>query len=165
MTRSFKDLEQDVDWLKQIIRAWDLDGVPQDFRAITRAWVPVTHQNGVRSNTVTFARYAIVGKLAVVQAEVVLTQAGSAGSIITVSGLPAAIQHVNANASIGSVCGSFKYDDTGTANYSGVAVALSADSTAFVVETGSGGGWLGIAPSLATANGDILSFVLMYEIA
>lgn len=148
--------------------AFDPGNIITTFSGATWTWTtpaaPTINQNGARTFTTTYFRASVVGKTCIVQASWVITNAGAAGFGIFIGGWPAAIapRNVGANAIIGS----FFYNRAGTF-YEGLveantAVAFNlyrggnADTAAL---GGAGGG------NFATANGDVLSLVLSYELA
>jgi len=125
------------------------------------SWVgftPTLNQGGVVAATVNLARYAIIGKLAVVQIQVTATAGGGAGNI-TIGSLPAAITSLSANNSL--PVGTFYYQ--GAANRSGVAIQSATTTLAFFVDNNAG--YLGGAPAVTLANTHILAVNAAWEIA
>jgi hypothetical protein len=124
-------------------------------------WVtfaPTLNQGGAVATTITWARYAIIGKLAVVQMILTAAAAGGAGNI-TITGLPAAI--TAAIASNALPVGTFYY--SGAANRSGVVIQTTTTSLAFFVDNSAG--YLGGAPAATLAIGHVVSVNAAWEIA
>jgi len=127
------------------------------------AWTnsTVTLTQGVAiSLTPNWCRWAQYGKLVVVDVDVNITSAGTAGSQIQANlnaGIPAPL---NSGSYIAK--GVYMYIRTGTAFYCGT--ALMATRTVSFVDSGQGN-FIGGAPSFAVANGDGLSFQVFYETA
>lgn len=132
--------------------AW-VEGKGQD-------WTPTVTQLGAVAVTVTFARYFIVGEVAIVQVRLVATAAGTAGNAIVIAGQPAVIQPVNAGT---SVIGSAMVLDQGTAFYAGALVAIGVTDWEIMLGDGRGA-YLGASPSFALANTDVITFQAAYEI-
>lgn len=132
------------------------------------AWIdftPTVTQNGARTITVNYCRYKRIGKTAFVDAEIVITNAGTAGWGITLGAIPSSIAP-RETAGLTDIIGRFIYSDAGV-YYVGVAQAASASTVGFVrggnVDTttmGAAGGG-----NFATANGDVLAVNLQYEVA
>ena len=124
-------------------------------------WVgftPTLNQGGVVAATVNLARYAIVGKLAVVQIQLTATAGGGAGNI-TIAALPAAITALSANNTL--PVGTFYY--SGVAQRAGMAIQTTTTSLAFFVDNNAG--YLGGAPAVTLANTHILAVNAAWEIA
>jgi hypothetical protein len=134
---------------------------PVDLAAWT-AFTPELRQNGVVvPSTINAARYAIVGKTAFGQVRLTCNAAGTVGTDITISGIPAAIAPRLTN-TFTAACGSGEILDSGTSFYVGIAIAMSA--TAIGLQAHSTTGKIGSQPSFALANGDEIALDLMYEI-
>jgi hypothetical protein len=122
------------------------------------AFSPTLAQNGTRTTTST-SRYLQVGKMVIVQVLLTITQAGSAGSGITLSGLPTAREQ---NCLTGH---SWLYSDTGTGRYVGITLGNSTSAIEFAVANSGAVAFLGVNPNIATANTDALFVNLAYETA
>lgn len=128
-------------------------------------FAPTVTQNGVRTITILYCRYHLIGKSVTVQGYITITNAGTAGFGIQLASWPAAIAP-RLTAATSDDFGSFIYNRAGTV-YVGVAFFASATSISFIrggnadtaVMGAAGGG------NFATVNGDTLSFNLSYEIA
>lgn len=126
-------------------------------------WTPTITQGVGVTLTNTYARYAIVGKIAHVQFRLVATSAGTEGSTIVVGGLPAAVAPKNAISSGTYVGGVGTVNDVGTAIYTGGAVSASASTVQFISNAGTN--FVGATPSFALANNDEIGGDFSYEIA
>jgi hypothetical protein len=132
-----------------------------ELAPLALAWTtfsPTLAQNGTRTST-SNSRYLQVGKLVIVQVLLTITQAGSAGNGITLSGLPTAREQ---NCLTGH---SWLYSDTGTGRYVGTTLANSTSAIEFAVANSGAVAFLGINPNIATANTDALFVNLTYETA
>jgi hypothetical protein len=121
-------------------------------------WTPTVTQNGARTFTTTYAYYTTHGKTVHVIAKLVITDAGTAGNVISVGSLPVAI--LNAAGDGLDTVGKFTYLDGGTF-YVGNAYGATTTSVSFVVHNATSG--LGISPSFAVANGDAIGINLKYR--
>jgi hypothetical protein len=132
-------------------------------REVPARWVdftPALTQGGAVIHTVDFARYIRVGKLAVVQLQITVDAAGTAGQAIAISSLPDILAPAQASP---AVVGTFLIIDAGTADYAGAVVVGSAAAFVFIghAETNN----MGIDPSFALAAGDTVSLMAAYEVA
>lgn len=124
------------------------------------AYTPTLAQSVTVTKTVTYARYARVGRLIVAQALLTITGAGTAGTAVAV-GLPVA---ATASAvATAAALGSFSYTDTGTAVYSGTANFIGVSAVAG--QAHNLGAFIGQTPSFAAANTDVVSMTVTYEAA
>lgn len=112
--------------------------------------------------TTGYARIATFGKTAHVQAYWTLTGVGTAGNAIALT-VPAALTPAAAYAS-GSCLGSYHYLRGAGPVWSGT-VDVTGTSTVWFLVAGGGLNFIGLSPSFATANGDILSINAVYELA
>lgn len=122
-------------------------------------WTPTITQSGSVGNTVTYARYCIIGRTVHVQAVLAITAAGTTANAIVVGGLPGAVAGVNVGNFVG--CGSFIYFRTGVAYYAGTVEHFSTTTLRFIAHSS---GLLGSGLNFATANGDALGFEATWEI-
>lgn len=122
-------------------------------------WTPTVTQSGAVAATVTLARYATFGKLAIVEVYLAVTGAGTSGNAIVIAGQPTAIQA--ANAASGLSIGGFWVEDSGSAYYVGSLLAIGA--TDWRMMTNAVDNYLGANPSFALANNDKIRFFAVYE--
>jgi len=133
------------------------------FFSAWTSYTPVIEQVSARTATVTNGRYVQIGKVIRVTGTMTITQAGTAGNVITIS-LPVALTS-RLTASDHAV-GSFFYNRTTGTRYAGtaiIAVGFTGSSKIAFVSGSAATSLLGIDPSFATANGDIVSFCVEYE--
>lgn len=121
----------------------------------------LTQSTTVLSFTIKDARYVVVGKTALVQFSLTITSAGVVGSSILMSGFPSAITP-KATGQLAMI-GSGAYARTGGIVYPVVVEANLATRWGFY--GGNGTSYLGINPSFAAADGDVIGASLAYEIA
>lgn len=125
------------------------------------SWTPAVFQNGARTSTNTASRFLKVGRLVVATSRLTITQAGSAGNIISCT-LPSAPQATSGDFPIGT----FIYFATSGTRYVGsVLINSSFGASPGVIFHVYANNALGNTPNIATANGDILNFHLTYEAA
>ena len=121
------------------------------------SWTPAVFQNGARTSTNTQSRYLKIGRLVHAYAIVTITQAGSAGNIISCT-LPFA-------SAFGSdtPIGSFIY--FGAARYVGSALSNSSfgASPGVIFHVHNATNAVGADPNFATANGHTFRFSVTYE--
>lgn len=123
-------------------------------------YTPTLTQSIAVTKTINYARYIRIGRLIVAQVYLTITSAGTGGNPVVV-GLPFAAS--NTTVATASTIGSFSYQDTGTASYSGTANFTS--STTVAGQAHNQGAFIGQAPSFTTANTDIVSIMVSYEAA
>lgn len=133
--------------------AW-VEGKGQD-------WTPTVTQSGAVAVTVTYARYFIVGEVAIVQALLAVTGAGTATNAIIIGGQPAAIQPAN-TATFAAIGVGIVRDSGGSVSYTGILTAR--DVTDWRFQAHNVGPTIGISPDFALASGDEISFQAAYEI-
>ena len=135
------------------------------FFATWTSYSPTVEQVSTRTSTIQNARYVTVGKRIRVNASMTVTQAGTAGQHIAVT-LPTAL--VSRITAADHAVGSFFYQRAAGTRYAGtaiIAVGYTGSSKVVFISGSAGTSLLGIDPSFATANGDILSFTVEYEIS
>lgn len=120
-------------------------GVP-DFTNLTD-WTPSLTQSGAVSNTVTYAKYALLGNLCYVCANLAVTGAGTGNNDVIVGNLP---KTPEANGAYGIMW----FNDNGTAWYVGAAMWLNAGGFSCRVHAGIDD--VGKSPNFALANGDAI---------
>ena len=135
-----------------------LDGLVQPERPRWVDWTPTVDQDGAVAVTVTVGRYMILGDLAVVQCDLDVTAAGTAGNAIIIQGQPTAIQSAN-HGSI--VLGIATVNDAGTAAY--VGALISNGATEWRIRAHNTTGSVGVDPNFALANGDAIRLSAAYE--
>lgn len=117
----------------------------------TQSWTPSVTQGVGVTSTVSRAWSRRSNGLWIAQAVITLTSAGTLGSGITMT-LPYTM--VNAN----DIGGTFRYTDTGTSVYTGVAVTNTTTACIFYVHNA--GSSFGGTPSFAIANNDVFQVTL-----
>lgn len=135
-----------------ILTASDLNAI-----GVWTSYTPTLDQNGTRTATINYAEYCQINKIVFCNVDLTCTTTGSAGNAISVT-LP--VTGVASNAGFGS--GIF-YDSSATdvrivdVGAGGSSVSFRAnDSTNNVV---------GVTPSVALGNNDVISFSIVYEAA
>lgn len=130
------------------------------FGAFTPWTVGITQGATTPSFTNQGSTYQQIGKLVIASCNVTATSAGSAGNDIIISSLPVAPKLSGQFVTVGAAT----YFRTGVTPYVGSAIPVSSTNVKFVMNNGTGG-YLGNAngPSFAVANGDVISFLLVYE--
>jgi len=121
-------------------------------------YTPVVTQNGTITATIAYAKYQQVGKLVTLQVRANLTSAGTAGHRLSLT-LPIAATSANSN----QCYGSFSFLDSGVGFYTGSVTLINTTTVHFVVNNTND--FLGVNPSIAVANGDVISFTMIYEVA
>lgn len=131
--------------------------------SVYTTFTPGVTQNGARTVSSPVGRYRLFGKQCHMQVRAIVTNAGTAGNIITFTGIPAGVAPLATGISV--VQGQFQILRTGVGFRSGAAyfattttIAGLADADADALGTVTGG-------NFALANGDIVSADMMYEIA
>ena len=120
------------------------------------SFTPTLTQSGAVTKTVTYAKYTQINKLCICNVRLEVTGAGTTNNAITI-GLPLTCS-TSANVRIG--IGTF-YDGSTTITYNG-AVQVTSTTTAAILPDATNN-FAGITPNVALANGDNLSFSIMYE--
>ena len=111
--------------------------------------------------TVTYAKYAQINKMVIVQMTLVATGAGAANGIWTCT-YPSGLAPAN-NSGYRPI-GTINFQDAGTAFYSGNAVVY--DATTFAGLAYGGANYMGAGtPALTIASGDRFEAQLIYEVA
>lgn len=124
-------------------------------------WTPTVTQSGAVTVTVSRARYMADGNTVHIYVELSVTGTGTAGNAITIGGIPAAVQPVIVNGSDVSPLGTASVIDQGTQAYYGFLVASTAAS--WHIMDSNTRGQIGVNPSFALANTDIIAFRATYE--
>lgn len=122
------------------------------------AWIdftPVVAAGAVIGKTITYARYVRHGNTVTANVLLVITGVGTPSNAVSVT-IP-----VGNAVAVGSVVGSFMYQDSGTSVYSGV--ALLSSSGAVVGQAHAQSAYIGQAPAFTTANTDVVSYSITYE--
>ncbi len=120
-------------------------------------WTPTVTQSGTVTHTVNTARYRELGKLVIAYCKLTMTGAGTGANGIIVGGLPTAIAGSPASIGSGIVV------NIGTLSYSCTVRLQTTTSVNFIGYAQ--GDIIGVTPNFALASGDIISFMIMYEIA
>lgn len=117
-------------------------------------FTPIVQQSSTVTTTVNYAKYCLINKLCFVNADIGLTSAGTAGQIITVT-IPLA------GATVARIYGSgFFYDASATSTILLTSTRLLDGYVSFFSSSGT----LGSTHAITIANGDNISFSVMYEI-
>lgn len=135
-----------------ILSASDLNAI-----GVWTSYTPVLAQNGIRTATVNYAEFCQINKLVFCNVDLTCTATGSAGSGITVT-LP--ITSVGSSSGYGS--GIF-YDSSATDVR--LVFAFAGTTTVSFRANDSTTGLLGVTPSVALGNDDVISFSIVYEAA
>jgi hypothetical protein len=125
------------------------------------SYTPTLTQNGARTATINYAKYMRTNDFTCVNVDLTCTQTGSAGNLITVS-LP-----VNLGSTTFRALGSGMFFDSSANDIILFSVVTQTVSTVrFLTDASTSrasGEGLGINPSLALGNNDVISFTLFYE--
>lgn len=123
-------------------------------------FAPTVIQGVSVSRTVTYARYIVLANTVIIQAELLITSAGTGGSVIQIGGFPTAILPAN-GPSLVSVVGIGSILDIGVAFYVGAMIYNTA--TLFTFISHNNANYIGSQPNFALASTDQLSFQASYE--
>lgn len=128
------------------------------------SYTPVLDQNGTRTTTVNYAAYCKINDLCIVVVDLNITQAGSAANNITVT-MPVNINTPGFNPSTASFGSGLFYDASATDVILLTVVGQADNKFSFSTDaTTADTGRLGANPSLAVANGDVISFTAAYPV-
>ena len=132
------------------------------FFSAWTSWTPTVAQGATSniSKTVSYAKYVLVGKLAIANVRLDMTGAGTAGSTLTIS-VPSAITSASTSPRLG---GAHIFDSSTSTRYTGQAEWVTSTTLSFVGDWSGNGAW-GVNPNLAVASGDQIGFSVMYEVA
>lgn len=139
----------------QVLTAAQLNGIGEAWTSYT----PTITQGAAITKTITYAKWARVNKIVVVEANIALTSAGTASNALTLT-LPIA----PATSGIFSMIGSAMFYKASTTLPYILAAVYDSGSLKFWHET-AGGNFFGAVPAVTVANGDNISFQLIYEVA
>lgn len=123
-----------------------------------QSWIPTVTQGVAVTCNIIFARYKTKDNEVVLEVDLTITSAGTAGQPIVISGLPTAIQPVNA-ASNTHVIGSALV--LGTVYYQGSIIVFGANALRFVAHGTVA--QIGQDPPFGLGNGDTIGFQATYE--
>lgn len=118
-------------------------------------WTPVLNQAGIITCTINLAHYQVVGKTCTLQCQLSITGTGALANDISVSGFPRSGLTANVDMAIGSFWYGLATPRCG--------VLIQATATTFKFQVDNSAGLLGTAPSIALANGQVLSFTGVFE--
>lgn len=135
-----------------ILTASDLNAI-----GVWTSYTPTLDQNGTRTATINYAEYCQINKTVFCNVDLTCTTTGSAGNAITVT-LPVA--GVATDAGHGS--GIF-YDSSAT-DVRVVYVDVGATGVSFRANDSTNNA-VGVTPSVALGNNDVISFSIVYEAA
>ena len=122
-------------------------------------WTPTITQSGNVTVTVNYARYVVLAQSVIVRAKLTVTGSGTAGNAVVIGGIPTAIQPANSGGL--SIIGIGNIQDSGTAQYVGALWANTASDWRLIAHNQTN--FVGVTPSFALANGDIIGFQAAYE--
>lgn len=125
------------------------------------SWTPSIVQFVAVTSTVNYARYKLVGDLAVVQISITCTSAGIAANPISIQGQPTAIWPVNIEIN-SSVIGTGIILDLPTTFYQGSLISVGPTDWRIIAHNQTGA--IGVTPNIALANGDLIGIQATYEI-
>lgn len=121
-------------------------------------WTPTVKQNGTRTITVNTAKYCVLGKICFVEANLTITNTGTAGNTLEISNPPQSVLYNDMPA------GNFFYSDVSTSTqYIGSMQTHTTVGFYFTIDGTTN--QFGVAPSLAVDTNDTLRFSGWYEIA
>lgn len=128
------------------------------------AWTPTFTQGSAISISVNWASYAKIGKVALVQGNFNILSAGTGGNAMTVGALPSSVIPPLRTGSFVMQGGGLFVDASASNQVSHMAAVLpTSTQIAFYVQAQTA--QFGINPSFACANGDALSFFVLFEVA
>lgn len=126
------------------------------------SWTPTVTQSGSVTVTVSYAKYSIVGNVAVVRARLAVTGSGTIGNTIVIAGIPAAIASIDTDTYAVIGTGFIANTTAGTIHYHGALVAQGANDWRII--TDGSNSYLGINPSFALASGHTIALQAAYFI-
>jgi hypothetical protein len=135
-----------------ILTASDLNAI-----GVWTAYTPTLEQDGVRTATINYAEYCQINQLVFCNVDLTCTTTGSAGNAVIVT-LP--VNGAAANSGVGS--GQF-FDSSGTDVR--LLTSLSGTTNVQFFADDSNGSRLGVSPSVALGNNDVISFSIVYRSA
>lgn len=152
------DLQEIIKLITRLEQKYDKLLKPEVPRG-WRDWTPTITQSGSVSITINYARYALLGKTAIVQMNVEATAAGTTGNAIVIGGQPTNIQP----AQLGGVFSVIGHGlvENGTTRYVGVVYAVSA--TEWRMWKSGDAGNSPIGTTFALASGDEISMFGVFE--
>jgi hypothetical protein len=141
-----------------VLEASQLNGIGEAWTSYT----PVIKGGATTvTATLTYAKYARVNKLIVLQVDAIVTSAGAANGIISVS-LPTGLDLINTTGF--ATIGSFQVTDLGTAFFSGAAVPITTTTVGGI--SYNQGNYMGATgPAFTLANNDRIAMSICYEVA
>ncbi len=131
--------------------------------AVPVNWTPVVNQAGVVAATVIEAKYALLGKWCQLWASLLVTGTGTAGTEITISGIPAAAQLTALAYRRPVGAGYFQNADPGTLEYWAIAFRGGSTTTLYFRDTMTGQA-PGYNPNYALAVNDQIGFSVGYPV-
>jgi len=133
-----------------ILSADDLNAI-----GVWTSYAPVLSQSGTRSATVNYAEYCLINKVCFVNVDLTCTTTGSAGNAISVT-LPLTC---NTNS---IAVGSGQFFDSSASDVRLLTASGDVTTVSFVADD-SANDVLGVSPSVALGNNDVVSFNLIYR--
>jgi len=140
-----------------VLTAAELNGIGEAWTSYT----PTVTQGVAVTNTPVYAKYAQVNKIVLVQVILALTSAGTAASVISVS-LP---NTPIVNSLFGVAGSAMFYDLSASKPYVLYPVLTNAPRVVQFWDNTSSGNFFGNSPGITSANGDVVTFSIMYEVA
>ena len=134
------------------------------LNSIGEAWTsytPTVSQGVAVTCTVSYAKWAQVNKIVIVQANLVLTSAGTGGSVIAVS-----LPNTPSRDSVFALVGSAMFlDESASKVYNLLPVTTGSPRNLSFWDVAANGNFFGATPNVAAANTDKLNFAVAYEVA
>jgi hypothetical protein len=125
------------------------------------SYTPTVTQGVAITKTINYAKYALINKVLAVHVMMTCTSAGTGSSIVTVS---TPIAATNTDSPYFGCNGVATFYDASAAKPYVMGLHSSSTSFAFVDIT-AGGNYFGAIPAVTIANGDVISFMAVYEVA
>ena len=149
-----QQLADEIVLLKREVTRLKLKEVPS--ATVWTDWTPTVTQSGTVTFDTTLARYAVIQNTVIARARLGVTGTGTTSNAIIIGGLPFSAATVSGDIGDGRIV-----DTTGPISYQG-ACNLQTATSFQVVASGYASG-VGLTPAFALANGDVITFVVIYE--
>ena len=130
------------------------------LREAWRDWTPTVTQSGSVTVTVTYARYIVLARTVITQAQLSITGSGTGNNAIVIGGVPSVIQPAN-NSGNTAVIGSALVFESGVGFWGGALVAFGASD--WRITHGGNTSWVGITPNFGLSASDTIGFMATYE--
>jgi hypothetical protein len=125
-----------------------------------QTYTPTLFQNGSRTATVNYAKYAVINKMCIVNVDLTCTTTGSASNAVSVS-LP-----IEGFGSVGlsvSGSGAATFFDSSANDVFLLSALVGTTQGFFVAETSTTSGFFGAVPDVTLGNNDVLSMSIVYQ--